>query len=314
MLKSDKPPVRTFKHLSHLIGLDQAGWELLLRNADRYYKPKEDIKIKSNGKVKVRYLDRPFGELKNVQRRIHERILLPVADSMPTGMLAGIPGRGHMKNLDLHKQKPVVVTLDIRRCFPSTGDHMVHKALVKHLGCGREVAHILTDLVTRNGHIPQGAPTSNMVLNLAILDLYLEVERIVRPHGITLTLTVDDFALSGDSDTTRAVIGDIVEAIRTYGYAIKSAKTKVMSRRKAQVVTNILVNNQGRVTRQYYDKIRLEIIGYAAIKRITDRQLASLSGKIKYVSKLDKKQGEKLYQFADRLLGFDLRRPIKFEL
>lgn len=311
MLKSDQPPIRTLKHLEHRIGIKQSGWERLIRDLEQYYKPKEDIKIKPDGKIKVRYLDRPFGELKDVQTRILDRILLPVADSMPAGMLAGIPGRGHMKNLDHHRQKPVVVTLDIRRCFPSTGDHMVHKALIKHLGCGRAAAHILTDLTTRNGHIPQGAPTSNMVLNLAILDLFLQVEAIVKPHGIHLTLTVDDFALSGDPDKTRAVVGEVIHAVRDYGYAIKSSKTRVMSRRRAQVVTNILVNNEGRVTRQYYDRLRLEIIGYATVKRvITDHQLASLNGKIRYVSKLDTKQGEKLYRFTDRLLGVNLRKPI----
>lgn len=306
MLSSNINPVRSRGQLKQITGLEWQELESLVKNKDRYYRPRLDIVIKPNGIEKTRFIARPFGKLKRIQARIHKHILAPNSKYLPTGMKGSIPNRGHVSGARLHTDTDVVVTLDIKKCFPSTGNHMAHKALIKHLGLGREAAMMITELSTRNDKIPQGAPTSSLLLNYVLIDLFLAAENICNKSKVTLSLVVDDFAISGDGKKVREVISPIVLLIQSYGFKVRSNKTKVMSRSKVQIINGVKVNKKTRAPKKYVEAVRKEIIEVAKAG-ITDKAaLASIKGKIKYIKSLNEKDGNRVRELLIKLLKIDI--------
>jgi RNA-directed DNA polymerase len=115
---------------------------------------------------------------------------------------------------------------------------------------------------SRIGHLPQGAPTSPMLANLAVRKLDAEIESIAAAHGLTFTRYADDIALSTNSSTfsrqkARSVIGEVYRAMGSAGFSPNATKTKVVSPGARKVVLGLLVDgNEPRLTREFKARLR----------------------------------------------------------
>src|SRR6266852_9308865 len=76
------------------------------------------------GDSKPRPIDNPLQELKWVQKRIYKRLLKPIC--FPEHILGAVPKRGVMDNAARHLYSDLLVTLDIRQCFPSITNRHVY--------------------------------------------------------------------------------------------------------------------------------------------------------------------------------------------
>ena len=135
--------------------------------AGEYYDP-FDIE-KPNGSW--RHIDNPLPVLKRIQRRILSHIL--VLEELPKTMFGGLPGRDAIQNAQVHTGQPVVVILDIKDFFLKIHDKkMIFPVFNKIYQCPGKIAGILTKLTTFQHRLPQGAPTSSYLANLAILEMH----------------------------------------------------------------------------------------------------------------------------------------------
>src|SRR5262249_42451022 len=105
----------------------------------------------------------PVDELKAVQRRILRRLLSrlkchPAVNGFERG-------RSIVTNARPHVRKAVVLQMDLKDFFPSTGVRRV-RAYFRKIGWNREAANLLVRLCTYEGGLPQGAPTSPRLSNL----------------------------------------------------------------------------------------------------------------------------------------------------
>lgn len=229
----------------------------------------------------VRTISAPDVELKRLQRRILRRVL---------GRLRSHPAatgfeRGHsiVTNALPHVNRAVVVHLDLQNFFTSTSDKRV-RAYFRGIGWNREAAGLLCRIVTHEGSLPQGAPTSPRLSNLVNYRLDARLEKMARSLGAAYSRYADDMTFSlptsvGDQHPRPAneLIWMCKRIVKQEGYALHLHKKLRISRRhQRQRVTGLVVNQKvslPHLTRRRLRAIehRLRTTGKATL---TERQLA----------------------------------------
>src|ERR1019366_2128249 len=111
------------------------------------------------------------------------------------------------------------------------------------------------------GHLPQGAPTSPMLANLAVASFDKEVAAIAADASLVYTRYADDLFLStrGDFSRDRAagVIGKVFESMGRIGLSPNVAKTRVSPPGTRKIVLGLGVES-GRLTlpSAFWDRLR----------------------------------------------------------
>lgn len=123
------------------------------------------------------------------------------------------------------------------------------------------------------GSLPQGAPTSPLLANLAVRQLDDAIQSIATEHGLVYTRYADDIALSTDSrdfnrEQATVVIGKVLRALEREGLRPHRAKTRVIPPGARKLVLGLAVDGTApRLTREYRNKLRLHahMLGKMAI-------------------------------------------------
>ena len=114
----------------------------------------------------MRIIRAPSDELKAIQRQIVKQVFAEY--ELHPSAHGGVKKRSTRTNAQLHMGQKCVVNLDARRFYPSVSHHRVYALLVRGLGIGRDAASLITRLVTYDGQLIQGAPTSSVIANLLL--------------------------------------------------------------------------------------------------------------------------------------------------
>mgnify|MGYP001590790701 CR=1 FL=1 len=289
-------PLYSMRKLEHLLGCERGEMARLAERAGAYYKP-FDLRRGGEG-GKWRHIDNPGGDLKVLQRRIQKRILNPIV--LPDCMFGAVPGRSVLMNARVHLRQPVVVTMDLRNCFPRIGHPVIFGVFKGVLQCSEDIASLLTRLTTYQGRLPQGAPSSPALCNLSLLPLVGDVLQIAADRGLRATFFVDDTTLSGPA--AEDAIDAVARAVMAHGHAIGRKKTRVMRANERQMVTGTVVNRHPAVLRELRQEIRYEILELADMQEVPAYELQRIRGRIAHVKATWRLHGEDLEQFADRLL------------
>lgn len=218
-----------------------------------------------------RVLEIPKPRLREIQRKILRRIL----DRVPPHPAAHgfVTGRSPRTFGIAHAGREIVIAVDLKNFFPTIGiDRVV--AIFDALGYPRTVAWNLAYLCTtstpaarlagmdtatasllRTRHLPQGAPTSPALANLAARMLDIRLTGLARSMGLRYTRYADDLAFSGQCDADRLlwVLGLVV---RDEGFTLNRTKTRVRRAHKRQQLTGLVVNDWPAVPRKQYDELR----------------------------------------------------------
>ena len=289
-------------HFSRLVGYDY-DFLLGVSNAPSLFYKHYEIP-KKNGEV--RNIEEPLPSLKDIQTWILRNILDPASVKWVSPVAkAFIPGMNLRNNARFHKNKEVVVALDIHDFFGSIKFGDVY-GIYKHLGYCDSVAMLLTRICLYKGTLPQGAPTSPMLSNLMFRDLDNKIFHYCQRRKIRYTRYADDMTFSGDSVDVSSLISYVKMLVGTRHLMLNDEKTKVMGRGCSQRVTGVVVNEKIHVPNEYRKKIRQEV--YYSIKfgildhmqRIalpkwldtTEQYKLHLLGKINYVLQIDPKDEE----------------------
>ncbi|HUV42935.1 MAG TPA: reverse transcriptase family protein [Patescibacteria group bacterium] len=320
MLASLNPeifPLRSTKFLEYLLITDRKQLKKLAESAGRYYRPFDRLEINEAGKNKWRHIDNPTGKLKIIQKKINKRILKEAMISLPNGMIGGVTGKSTKDNVKFHLKKEMVLTLDLKNCFPNINNQKIYRVWKEILGCGRVNARILTQLTTFQTRLPQGASTSLALCNLALLPLFNDIQVFASAHNLNFTLYVDDIAISGKFPMVQSSISPIINLIQKHGYAIGHKKIRIMPANVRQKITGIIVNKKTAIEIQKIEEIRGQILNAARKKIITKNDLDSIWGKIDYIKNISPARGEKLSHFAAMLLPDSVEiytKPVNYKI
>jgi RNA-directed DNA polymerase len=258
-----------------------------------------------------RVIERPKLRLKEVQRWILRELLawIPV-HAAAHGF---VRGRSAITHARAHSGRRVVVRIDLEDFFAGVTAARVY-GIFRTAGYPEAVAHALTGLCTNvvpaqcsvpadyrlarrlaTPHLPQGAPTSPALANLAAFRLDARLAGLARELGATYTRYADDLVLSCDH-RLRLPAEWIGRIARDEGFRVNGRKTRVMSRSGRQTVTGIVVNERLNVPRREYDRLK------AILHRGgEDLDLAHLEGRVSWVESLNPARGAKLRARLDEL-------------
>lgn len=90
-----------------------------------------------------------------------------------------------------------------------------------------DVAKILTDIVTYNGGIPTGCPTSQLIAFYAYEDMFKQIQQCAESYGCIFTLYVDDMTFSNIEPFQHNKLSREIDVIlRRYGHKPKNKKVK----------------------------------------------------------------------------------------
>ncbi len=282
-----------------------------------------------------RLLGAPKPRLKEIQRRVLRHVL----DAVPVHDAAHgcVPGRSVRTSLAPHAGAAVVLHMDLEAFFASIPAARIWGLLQGTAGLTEPVAHAVTGLVTtvvpaqvwragpvpagaedrdrhrRMGrrlavpHLPQGAPTSPALANLACFRLDRRLAGLAATYGAAYTRYVDDLLISGGRGTDRLV--ERVSAIAAdEGFRVHSGKTRAMRSAGRQQALGAVVNVHPALPRRERDALRAllhncAVHGWRSQTRGRDPATFRdrLLGRVAWAASLDATFGARLHALAGRI-------------
>ncbi len=278
---------------------------------------------KKNGPPRL--VEEPKPRLKEIQRRILQEILdFAAVHPCAHGFVSK---RSAISAAQIHAGEAIVAVFDLRDFFLRTETARVH-SVFRSLGYPSAVAFLLTGLClnrtprwvflklpedqrhnreTRSRyealHLPQGAPPSPALSNLAAWRLDRRLHGLARTLGANYTRYADDLAFSGDCafaaklDTLFAGVQAIVS---DEGFALNARKTRIMRQGGSQRVLGIVVNEHVNVPREAYDELKAilhncrrsgpEVANRASLPRFREH----LDGRVAWAEAINPARGAKL--------------------
>jgi RNA-directed DNA polymerase len=286
----------------------------------------------------TRLIAAPKPRLKEIQRRL----LRHVFARMPMHEAAHgcVPGRSVRTALEPHAGHSVVIRADLEAFFGSVPAGRVW-GLLRLAGLPEAVAHTITGLVTtvvprevwrsvpvpdsvaareahrRLGqrlavpHLPQGAPSSPAMANLAAFALDRRLAGLAGHFGAGYTRYVDDLTFSGGPSlrSARSRFVELVESIvLDEGWRLNQRKTVVLGSSGRQQALGCVVNDHPTLPRRERDNLRAQLHNCAtrgwagqAAGRDEAAYRAYLQGRIAWAGGLDPRFGQRAQRLFDAI-------------
>jgi hypothetical protein len=299
LTKPNPTKILSLNHLARLLKEDKDVLVTIAQTAPSYYKPFDRFKKKDKqGMEHWRHIDNPTGALKEIQDRINRYILANIAKILPDYLTGGMPGRSVLRNAYPHIGKELIVGMDLEKCFENVGRNQIY-AVWRALGCGSDVASILTKLTTVQNRLPQGSPASTILCNLALSPMASEIDKLTADSDCNFTLYIDDITWSGDKDKATALVGDIMDCVKRASMKVNRKKTHLAHNNRTQNVTGIVTNKGQSIPNEKYQQARAEIIKLSKeTKPINIRLYQSIWGRIHHIKRVDRAKGQRLVILA----------------
>jgi hypothetical protein len=283
-------------------------------------------------------IEAPKPRLKRIQRKLLDEILLPIP---PHEAAHGFrAGRSVMSFVTPHVGRTIVLKMDLRDFFVSITSARV-MAIFLTAGYPEPVARLLTGLCTntvtlsvwnqagllapditrpsanwqmrrlyRQPHLPQGAPTSPALANLAAHRLDARLAGLARAAEASYTRYADDLVFSGGPSFARSIARfpiHVAAVALEEGFTVQHRKTRLMRQGVRQRVAGVVINQKPNVAREDYDQLKAILHncvrhGPAGQNRsgVADFR-AHLAGRVAHVASVNSERGERLARLLNQV-------------
>ena len=216
----------------------------------------------------------------------------------------------------IHSGKKWILKMDIKSFYDSVPSYEIQRVVSKVCRRINQNDNSLNylSLVTINGKLPTGAPTSPHIANACFKRIDKEIMSVSSAFGVDYTRYVDDLTFSSYCKETLEIVEKRVTTLLAFqGYKINKKKTKYISDNKQQNILGLVVNNNRvRLPKDFKRKIRAMLHSYAIYicnTNIKDtKHLAwdikkeqQLSGYISYICHVDSRFYVQLKRYAQKL-------------
>lgn len=186
---------------------------------------------KKNGDERIVYDPHPL--IRKIQRRIKSRIFTQI--KYPTYLYGSISDievpRDYISCASKHCKARTILKVDITSFFDHIDYDSVYKVFRELFSYSDEVSEALADICTRDGVVPQGAPTSSFIANLVFFDVEGRIVKGLERQNLSYTRLTDDITVSSptqDKNLTK-VKATIVSMIENAGFIVNTDKTSIES-------------------------------------------------------------------------------------
>jgi hypothetical protein len=286
----------------------------------------------------LRLIEEPKARLKQLQRRLLEKILLKVP---PHDAAHGFRrGRSIKTFVAPHVGRTIVLKMDLRDFFVSIKSARI-VGLFLTAGYPESVARLLAGLCTNTvpvevckqasrtddhlastsaswqnlrpylrPHLPQGAPTSPALANLAAFRLDARLAGLASAAGASYTRYADDLVFSGGD-----AFAQTITRFRTHvaaialeeGFDVQHRKTRVMRQGVRQRAAGVVLNQKMNMTRRDYEELKAVL--YNCVRHGPESQnralatdfRAHLAGRIAHAVQLNPGRGARLARLFEQI-------------
>ncbi len=293
--------------------------------------------VKASGSLRL--IEAPKPRLKQLQRKLLTDILqhIPPHESAH-GFRAG---RSIATYVAPHVGQTIVLKMDLRDFFVSITRARVF-SIILTAGYPEDLARRLAGLCTntvpiavwnqsaavcrdpstmaadwlarrryRQPHLPQGAPTSPALANLAAYRLDARLAGLAHAAEARYTRYADDLLFSGGESFARTIRRFAAHAAAIAleeGFAVQHRKTRVMRQGIQQRVAGLVINQKANTPRQEYD--RLKAVLFNCVRHGPQSQnraevpdfRAHLAGRIAHVAHVNPEKGRRLAALFERIV------------
>lgn len=165
-------------------------------------------------------------------------------------------GKSIITNASPHLNRAYVANLDIENFFGNvTPDHII--ACLDANKIGPKLTKVISDLVTYDGALPQGAPTSPIISNAVLYDFDKRMTSLSEMFGLSYSRYADDITISGESiGSVKKAINFCGKQLNQTGFSLNDKKTRIATQNSSQRVTGVVVNEKLQPPREYRRKVR----------------------------------------------------------
>lgn len=277
------PPVVSLSCLGLLFGYSPKFLYAMSINTKRYYRT---FKI-PKGKKK-RSIQAPRVALKVIQKWLAQHL----ADhlSFEDYVFGFIFGRSAADAAMVHCKSDWVYSVDIENFFPTTDKDFLTSCL-QRIGYSEKGANIITALCCHRGGLPQGAPSSPVLSNIAMYDVDKKLKAISDEHNLKFTRYADDIVFSGIAAFPEAIKQKVADVFEETCWTLSAEKEYLAILEKGQrlKVLGLLVDGEKpRLTKGYRNRIRA-FKHLLATERIREEDLKTIRGHINYSDYINSK-------------------------
>ena len=272
---------RTKKRLEYILRLDPGGLKMI-DGIIGYHK----FEIDKKHSDEKREITAPDKTLKAIQRRI---LYLLHRVIRPEWLISGEKQKCYIDNGKAHLNGKYVLTIDIKKFYDNCTREPVYQFFMQKLKTSPDVAEILTNIITYNGGIPTGCPTSQIMAFYAYSDMFSEIFDLAKQHGCKFTLYVDDMTFSSKEPFSPHQLSQMIDRVlRKYGHKPKYPKVKYYGPSDYKPITGTVVTPEHSLAvpnglqKTIYDAFQTvkPLIGVETCSEEDARQILSLKGQI----------------------------------
>ncbi len=224
----------------------------IIHNTDRHYRIFSIPKGRSS-----RQIEAPRVGLKFIQKWLATQFEIAWRPRVHDSVHGFVRGRSHISAASVHLGCDWVVSVDIQNFFPSTDARTVHAALSK-LGYACNVSlDIVCRICCYKRRLPQGAPTSPVLSNIALHHLDHEIATMANKSNWSYTRYADDIVLSGSGPAPEGILDNLEELFSSTCWRLSPDKRSVAQSPQRLKVHGLLVHgDELRLTKGYRNRIR----------------------------------------------------------
>ena len=211
------PPVCSREAIATMFGYNPGFIWSLLEKTEKHYRLFTIPKGRGQ-----RSISAPRVGLKLIQRWLNlhwSLVWLP-----PECVHGFIAGKSHVSAAKFHRNARWVISADIADFFPSVKTARVRQGLEILGYADHDSLEILEQLVCLDGALTQGAPTSPILSNIALMELDTKLETLAAEVDAVYTRYADDIVFSGKNDLPEGLDVSIKALIAEDGWTLSEEK------------------------------------------------------------------------------------------
>jgi RNA-directed DNA polymerase len=286
-VSADLPVIFSLSHLGHLVDVSPKHLRPIvdrMRDPYRHFRLRKKGGGKNSVAAKRRYRDIyvPEPYLLRTQRWIAQNILNSL--QVHSSSFGFAPGSNMLEAANLHCGKSWLVKMDVSNFFESITERQAYRVF-RSGGYTALLSFQLARLCTRSddrkhlfhlqeskfphpdaeeGFLPQGAPTSPMLANLAVRSLDERLKAAAKRLGWTYSRYADDLAFSSDECPSRGhamkLVGIVEAALIGFGVKPNRSKTRVSPPGARKILLGVLVDRERpRLTRRFKNNVETHL-------------------------------------------------------
>ncbi len=249
--------LRTRRKLAALFGLSVNELEKLADRPDNYR-----LFVIGKDKNKPRQVEEPKPYLERIHRRLFN---LLTRVEPPVYLHSGIKGKSYISNAEQHIGSDTLISLDIKKFFPSTLGWHVFEFFHDLMQCSSDVAGLLVKISTCHGHIPTGSCLSQILAFYAHYEMFEEIYNLTSSKGLKMTCYVDDIAISG-KNASKSDLYQIKGILNKRGLKSHPRKEIIFRKGIPKEVTGSIVLQDGlKLPNRKHKKIHDEVISISKL-------------------------------------------------